>query len=268
MGSPFRRHQQMVHGIASGAAASPASPPAPPPPAPNTAEGQEYAALRVLLHENLRQLSDIASIEARNPKKAEFAKAFAPWIEGVLLAGMEGQAAQDEILIQNMIWAIDYRDFDYALELGAHALQHNLVLPERFNRTVACFLLEEIATISIDHGDLVPHDTLLKVGSLASQHDMPDPAKAKFMKAVSRSFARRADEFDPSADNAPAGGKTAFVDAALSAARRALELDRNVGVKKDIQQLESQLKKLAADIWQNDGKPGSGLDADRQDDAE
>lgn len=243
--SPFRRHQQMVRGLSSGAAVLAATPAAPQPPAADTPEGQEYAVLRVLLHENLRQLADIQSIEARNPKKAEFAKAFASWIEGVLLAGMEGNAAQDEILIQNMIWSIDYRDFDYALQLGEHALRFNLVLPDRFNRTVACFILEEIATISLDHADLVSHEILLKVGTLTREHDMPDAAKAKFMKALSRSFARKADAFDPAADNAPAGGKAAFVQAALEAAKRAFELDRNVGVKKEIERLTGQLKKLS-----------------------
>lgn len=247
MVSPFRRHQQMVRGIASGAAVRAATPHAPEPPPADTAEGQEYAALRVLLHDNIRQLSDIASIEARNPKKAEFAKAFTAWIEGVLVAGEEGHAAQDEILIQNMIWAIDYRDFDYALQLGAHALRFHLALPERFNRTVACFLLEEIAEISLNHQDLVSHDQLLNVGTLTSGHDMPDPAKAKFMKALSRSFTRKAEAFDPAADNAPAGGKASFLDAALRSAQRALELDQNVGVKKDIERLQSQIKKLSAE---------------------
>lgn len=248
MVSPFRRHQQRIRAIASGAATAVIADSAvPAPPAPGTPEGNEYAALRVLLHDNLRDLSEIASIEARNPKKVEFAKAFAAWIEGVLTAGEEGRAAQDEILIHNMIWAIDYRDFDYAMALGRHALKHHLVMPERFNRTVACFLVEEIATISLDHHEAVPHGTLLDLIEVADSHDMPDPARAKLYKAVSRSFGRRADAFDPAADNAPAGGKASFVEAALAAANRAFALDRNVGVKKDIERLTRQLKELSPD---------------------
>lgn len=247
MRSPFRRHQQKVRGIISGTALAISIVAAPPEPAADTPEGQEYAALRVLLHDNLRQLSDVASIEARNPMKAEFAKAFAPWIEGVLLAGLEGDAAQDEILIQNMIWAIDYRDFDYALDLGEHAVKHRLVMPERFNRTVPCFLAEEIATISLDHQDAVTHEQLYRVGALVDGFDMPDPAKAKLCKAFSRSFGRKAEAFDPAADNAPAGGKASFLEAALESAKRAFALDRNVGVKKDIERLTGQLKKLASE---------------------
>lgn len=247
MRSPFRRHQQRVLALAAGSLTATTAANAPPPLEEGTPEGQEYAALRVLLHDNLRQLSDVASIEARNPMKAEFAKAFAPWIEGVLEAGRDGRAAQDEILIQNMIWAIDYRDFEYALQLGEHALAHHLAMPDRFNRTVACFLAEEIATISLDTQDAVSHLQLLRVGEMVDGYDMPDPAKAKLLKAGSRSFARQAEAFDPAADNAPAGGKAAYVEAALRAAKRAFELDRNVGVKKDIERLERQLKELSRD---------------------
>lgn len=248
MVSPFRRHQQRIRAIASGAATAViADSAAPAPPEPGTPEGNEYAALRVLLHDNLRDLSGIASIEARNPKKVEFAKAFAAWIEGVLTAGENGHAAQDEILIHNMIWAIDYRDFDYAMTLGRHALQHNLIMPERFNRTVACFLVEEIATISLDHHELVPHETLVELVPVADSYDMPDPARAKLYKALGRSWSRRADAFDPAADNAPAGGKASFVEAALEAVNRAFALDRNVGVKKDIERLTRQLKELSPD---------------------
>jgi hypothetical protein len=60
MVSPFRRHQLLVNGIASGLAAAPDAEQAPAEPAADTAEGQEYAALRVLLLDNLRQLSDVA----------------------------------------------------------------------------------------------------------------------------------------------------------------------------------------------------------------
>lgn len=245
--SPFRRHQQTVNALLAGAATVTLPGAAPEPPSKDTPEGQEYATLRVLLHDNLRQLSDVQSVEARNPLKAEFAKAFAPWIEGVLEAGKESAGAQDEILIQNMIWAIDYRDFEYALLLGAHALTHNLVLPERFNRTVACFLLEEIATISLDDQDAVTHEQLLQVAALTLERDMPDPAKAKLHKAVGRSFDRKAQAFDPAADSAPAGGKSAYLEAAMSEMQIALKLDRNVGVKKDLERLGRELHKLSAE---------------------
>lgn len=249
MVSPFRRHKQMVHGLKSAGPnhVSHRTPLAAPEPQTDTPAGQEYAALRVLLHDNLRALADTASIEARNPMKAEFAKAFADWIEGVLKAGELGAAVQDEILVTNMVWAIDYRDFDYALRLGAHALKFGLVLPQNYNRTAACFLAEDIATVALAQHELVPLEQLLQVLALVEGADMPDPAKAKLHKAIGRAFRRRAEAFDPSADNAPAGGKSAFATEALTHLQRALALDNSVGVKTDIKELERLLKALEAE---------------------
>lgn len=249
MVSPFRRHQQMVRGLKSAGPnhVSHRAATAPSEPKPDTAAGQEYSALRVLLHDNLITLADTASIEARNPMKAEFAKAFADWIEGVLAAGEQGLAAQDEILVTNMVWAIDYRDIDYALRLGAHVLKFNLVLPERYNRTPACFLAEDIATVALNQHELVTLEQLLQVLAMVEGADMPDPAKAKLHKAIGRAYRRKADTFDPSDDNAPAGGKAAYTAEALAQMQRALELHRDAGVKTDIKELERQLKILAAE---------------------
>lgn len=244
--SPFRRHQMHVRALLSGAAQPDTAPAAAPERAIDTPLGQEYAALRVLLHDNLRSLSDIASIEARNPVKIEMARAFAPWIEGVLQAGEEGQAAQDEILVWNLIWAIDYRDWDYALRLAAHAIRFHLAAPERLKRSLPCFLAEEVGTISLAQNEAVPHDVLGRVLALVEGHDMPDQAKAKLHKALGRSFARRAKSFDPAADNAPAGGKAAYLTEAVAHLQRALQLDNSIGVRSEIKALDKALAKLAA----------------------
>lgn len=241
MFSPALRHRQRVLAQQSGAAKVEAD--APPELERTTPAGQEYAALRVLLHDNLRTLSDIASHEARVPVKVEMARAFAPWIEGVLAS--EGQAAQDEILVTNLVWAIDYRDFDYALRLAAHVIRHGLAMPEKFTRTPACYLAEELATIANAEFDAVNLDHLLAVQHLIDGHDMHDAVRAKLLKAIGRRYAQRAANFDPAADNAPAGGKAAYVETALENLRRALQLDANVGVKKDIERLEREAKKLA-----------------------
>lgn len=247
MVSPFRLHQQRVHGIMTGAISTDARTAALEEPDGTTAQGQEYAALRVLLHDNLRSLSDIASHAARNPVKVDFARAFAPWIDGVLEAATaEGyRAAQDEIVVTNLVWAIDYRDFDYALRLATHVIGNGLALPEKFKRTPACYLAEEVAEIANAEQEAVSHEHLLAVMRLVEDHDFHDAVRAKLHKAIGRSFARKAEDFDPAADNAPAGGKAAFVAMALEHVRRAFTLDKNVGVKKDIERLERAAKALA-----------------------
>lgn len=245
MVSPFRRHQQKIRAQMSGAPVADAAAAAPPEPTGDTEAGREYAMIRVLLHDDLRKLADVASIEARNPMKAEMATAYADWIEGVLAAGEQGLAAQDEILVTNMIWAIDYRDFDYAMRLGAHVLKFNLTLPERYNRTAACFLAEDIATVALEQHELVTLEQLVQVNAMTAGADMPDPARAKLHKAIGRAYERSADAFDPTADNVPAGGKAAYAEEALTHLQRALQLDANVGVKTDIKRVTHMLKKLA-----------------------
>ena len=249
MFSPALRHRQRVLAHLSGTATADAQAPAEL--TADTAIGQEYAGLRVLLYDNLRSLSDVASHEARIPLKIEMARAFAPWIDGVLLAGETGAAAQDEIVTTNLVWAIDYRDFDYALRLAGHAIRHGLAMPERFKRTPACYLTEEVATIANAEQDAVTLEHLIAVQQLVEGHDFHDAVRAKLHKAIGRGFARKADAFDPAADNAPAGGKAAYVAEALEHLQRAFQLDRNVGVKKDIERLERAAKGLADEPPQN-----------------
>ena len=241
MSSPALRRRQKILASLAGTLLPPAAAPAAP--AGDTQAGQEYAALKAVLHDQLRNLSDIQSHELRQPKKAEYAAIYRPWIEGLLEANLP---VQDEILVTNMIWAIDYHDFAYALRLARFAIGHGLILPERYNRTMACFVGEEIATLALASHEDVPHEVLLEVAQLVEGADMPDPALAKLKKALGRSWLRRADSFDPAADNAPAGGALAYAEQALTDLQRALALDANAGVKKDIQRAEALMKKLAA----------------------
>ena len=241
MNSPFlRNRQRLLARQAAGAAPAATAATAPD---PATAAGQEYAALKVLLDDNLRALSDIESHEARQPKKVEFAKAFAPWIDGVIAAD---EAVQDEILLTVMVWALDYGDLAYCLVLGEFALRHGLDMPERYKRSVACFLREDIAQLALDDPDAVDHAMLVRIDQLTGESDMPDPAKAKLDKALGRSWAAKAAAFDASDDNAPAGGAASFAQQGLEHFRRALKLDGKAGVKKDIDRLERLLRDARA----------------------
>jgi hypothetical protein len=206
---------------------------------PETGEvASEYRALYAVLQDNLRSLSDIQSIEGRNPIKREMAETFRAWVDGALAAGAEGTAAQDEIVAQMMIWAIDYRDFERALDIGEHVLRFGITLPERYLRTPACLLAEEIATAVLAEPQLATLDQLMRLDRLTGDYDMPDQARAKLLKALGRAYARAAEQFDAEADSAPAGGKAALLHAALDACKRALQLNKAIGVKKDIERLE------------------------------
>ncbi|MCH2496036.1 MAG: phage terminase small subunit [Erythrobacter sp.] len=248
MKSPFRQHQQRVRAHMAGKAAQASRLNEP---SPDTEAGQEYVFMKVRLAEGLRILQDIESHEARKPVKAQLAKDFADWIDGVLAAD---EPVQDEVLMTNMVWAIDTGDFERAVQIGAFALKHGLAMPDRYNRTAACFLREDIAQIALDAPETVDHGLLLEIDQLTADADMPDAAKAKLSKALGRSWAAKAAAFDPSADSAPAGGAASYWQQALDQLRRALALDRKVGVKKDIETAERRLRELSGEDEPSDNK--------------
>lgn len=237
--SPFMRQRQQKLAALAGTALTAASLAEPD---PESAAGQEYAVLRAVLHDNLRKLQDVESHEARIPMKREFMAEFAPWIAGVLEADAP---VQDEILMTNLVWAIDCGEFDLALMLGRFALKHGLALPERYNRTAACFLREDIAEVALAQPGAVPHEILVEIDQLTAAADMPDAAKAKLDKALGRSWMAKAEDFDPSDETGPAGGAAAFASEGLAHLQRALKLNAKIGVKKDIERAERLLRDLA-----------------------
>lgn len=257
MPSLARRNRAKI--IAAKAASAAGAPPAGVAAAmPETGEGaHEYRSLLAALHNDLRNLSDTQSIEARNPLKRDMAATYQPWVIGALLAGKDGQAAQDEIVVTMMIWAIDYRDIDWALEIAEHVIGFGLALPDRYNRTAPCLIAEEIATAALDNAAAVTHAQLVKTVELTEASDMPDQARAKLMKALGRSFATAAAEFEPEADNAVAGGQAHLLTAAVESFTRALGLNRNIGVKKDLEAAQRHLAKISATADQSgDGQDG------------
>lgn len=240
MTSPFLRNRQRK--LAAQAGEAEAQPTGPATPAEDSEAGREYAGLKVLLEANLRELSDVASIDARRPMKVEFARAFTGWIDGVVEAD---QPVQDDILLTNMVWALDYGDIDRAVILAEFAIKHGMAMPERYNRSVACWLREEVATLAISDPDAVEHAVLVQVDELTAEADMHDQAKAKLNKALGRSWAAKAAAVDASDENTPAGAAASYAEQARDHFKRALQLHAKAGVKKDLEAIERFIRKLA-----------------------
>lgn len=208
----------------------------------------EYNSLLAALHEDLRRLSEIQSRDAKVALKRKLIEAYRPWVAGVLTAEPDAQAPQDEIVVTVFIWALDIRDWRLALEAGAHITRNGLQLPERFHRTAGGLLVSEIAEAAINEPSSVPHDVLLGVTiGEGPAWDMKDETRARLHRAIGESWARAAEAFDPNAESAPAGGKAMLVDAALTALREATRLHSKVGVKKQIEHLECEARRLATE---------------------
>ncbi|UCV02285.1 phage terminase small subunit [Dechloromonas denitrificans] len=195
---------------------------------PDPVRANAYELMLAKLAQDKRRLHDLQSIERRAEVKTQLLPDYQPWIDGVL-EGESGQ--QDDVLMTVFVWAIDIGNFATALKIGAYAIEHNLVMPDQYKRDVPCVLAEEIADQSLkalaveQPADLSAIEQTMQ---LTDGRDMPDQVRAKLQKALG--YAQRA-----------AGNLVAARDALT----RALELHDKVGVKKDIERLDTLIKNSA-----------------------
>jgi hypothetical protein len=209
-----------------------------------------YERLRARLGLCLDELRGIQSIEAKIERKRTMLPEFDAWVEGVLDAAKEDdfQPIQDDIVTQVLVWLLDVGDYTRALPLGAHVLRYGLALPERFKRTAATMVAEEIADAALKaagQDETFELEVLQAADELTANEDMPDEVRAKLKKAIGLELARYADALPEQAADGAAGGKRGAVEAALESLKRALALNPKVGVKKEIERLERDARRLA-----------------------
>ena len=204
---------------------------------------------------DMAALKRIQGEQAKAALKRQMLPNYEGWIEGTL----EGDSGrQDEVITRLMIWAIDVRDYPLAVRIGRYVIVHNLAMPDRFNRTAATALVDEICDPILvqvkadDSTDVSPYLTVLdEIAEFTANSDMPDMVRAKLHKA--RAFALR-------------NGTPAEQETALGLLRTALVMDPGAGVKKEIDRLARVVKKAAAeagsggadDAGSEDGTEGTG----------
>ncbi|MGS3290674.1 phage terminase small subunit [Klebsiella michiganensis] len=180
-------------------------------------------------------LKRVQSDQAKAAMKRQLLPHYEGWIEGTL-DGDSGR--QDEVIVTLMVWAIDAGDYALAVRIGRYVVTHGLLMPDRFNRTAATVLVDEICDPILvqvkadDTTDVTPYLAALdEVAEFTAGSDMPDVVRAKLCKA--RAFALR-------------NGTTEEQITALELLRQALTLDAGAGVKKEIDRLARVVKKAAA----------------------
>lgn len=180
-------------------------------------------------------LKRVQSDQAKAAMKRQLLPHYEGWIEGTL-DGDSGR--QDEVIVTLMVWAIDAGDYALAARIGRYVVAHSLLMPDRFNRTAATVLVDEICDPILvqvkadDTTDVTPYLSVLDdVADFTAGSDMPDVVRAKLCK--SRAFALR-------------NGTTEEQTTALTLLRQALTLDAGAGVKKEIERLARVVKKAAA----------------------
>ncbi|WP_295168193.1 phage terminase small subunit [uncultured Brevundimonas sp.] len=202
----------------------------------------EIMQLKLQLIDHQQTLKATKSQETKIAIKRQFAPLYANWIKGVLEADQAPQREQAaELIATMMIWAIDCGEYQDALPLVEFVLKHKVPMPARFDRDVATFVTDQVAEAAIaayekaEPGvEAFPLEILGRVEDLVADADMHDQVKAKLQKAIGRALASDAGE-----DSRIRQEET------LKRYQRAIELNPSVGVKKDIERLQSALKKSA-----------------------
>lgn len=188
------------------------------------ANGYEMMLLKI--EEDSRRLKRVQSQEKKAEVKREILPHYSPWVAGVLQTGM---GAQDDVIMHVMVWRIDAGDHNGAIDIAEYALKHGLVMPSRYARQTACAVAEEIADSALKAYDAkqpVNLSILTRLMDLIEDHDMPDEVRAKLHKVMGYGLR---DSEQP--------------ELALNQLNRAFQLHERVGVKKDIERLERELKK-------------------------
>ncbi len=203
-------------------------------------------------------LKRVQSDQAKAAMKRQLLPHYEGWIDGTL-DGDSGR--QDEVIVTLMVWAIDAGDYALAARIGRYVVTHSLLMPDRFNRTAATVLVDEICDPILvqvkadDTADVTPYLAVLDdVADFTAGSDMPDVVRAKLCKA--RAFALR-------------NGTTEEQTTALALLRQALTLNAGAGVKKEIERLARVVKKAAAAAGaggdDSTDSPGGGDSSDDSD---
>ena len=230
---------------------------------PSGPAATEFELLMAALGEDMHRLKHIQSKEGKIAAKREMIDRYTPHVDATLAASEEtGTAVQDELLVNMMVWRFDIGDFDRGLDIAAHVLRYGLRLPERYQRTSGTVIAEEVAQAALDANKVdKPFElpVLQRTEQLTADADMPDIVRAKVHKAMGQQLVRIATLADDQPDNAPAGGPHGARSHALKEFRRAAELDAKAGVVKEIERLESWLKKhpVASDTPDASAEPAS-----------
>lgn len=218
--SHARAHFQRVTAARAAATATPGQ---------TLTDCSEYELMLAKLAEDRRRLKQVQSTEGKAELKRHLLPDYAAWVDGVLQAG---QGHQDAVLTSIMVWRIDAGDYHGALDIAAYALPHKLTLPDQYQRPLATLVAEEIADAAKRARDgKQPFDPeiLQRTAELTSDEDMFDQVRAKLHKELGLLL----DSFDKAA--------------ALSHLQRAMQLHDKVGVKKDIERLQRDMKNTGAD---------------------
>lgn len=208
--------------------------------AEGTPQGSAYELMLAQLAAHRRTLKDIQSVERKIEAKKGFLADYDNWVDAVMATD---SGAQDMVLTTVLIWSIDAGAYERALQLATYAVRHKLDLPDQYERSLGTALIDEFAQAALSNkltGEPALQ-VLTAVRDLTDPLDAPDQARAKLYKALGYALIGKVNSNDVDLDKVP----VPRLQEAQSILERALTLFDGVGVKKDIERIDRQLKKRA-----------------------
>lgn len=228
-------------------------------------QGDAYGLMRVKLSQDKGRLSQVQSHERRAEMKARLLPEYFDWI-GTSLA--TGNGAQDQVLTTLMVWAFDAGAYALGLEIAGYVIRHRMPMADDYKRSPAAIVIDELANaylkgqwspLVVQIGDdgarqlgaAAASDApglaraqaaalLIEAEALTAEQDAPDQARAKLHKAIAYAALGKVQTAE---DPDLAAIEPEALRVAAARLQRALELDSNSGVKKDIERIERALAK-------------------------
>ena len=229
--SPAKRH--LVRARAAQAAAAAAS--------DQLMDGTSiYEQTMLQLANDKGRLKNIQSNAGKAVLKTELLPTYDAYIDGVLQAG---RGATDVVVSTLMLWHIDAGSFARALQIADYVIAHKLPMPDSFQRTTGCVIAEEIAEAALiaqRTGVSFDLEVLDRAQQLTQAEDMPDQVRAKLLLAKARGWLATGSKEDPP--------PYPVVQQAVEDLRAAITWDQACGGKKDLENAERLLKKLAESL--------------------
>ncbi|WP_255576264.1 phage terminase small subunit [Comamonas sp. Y33R10-2] len=230
--TPAQRHRARVLAAQQAEAAAATDPHGP-------MQGAEHELMLAQLHQHLRTLKGIQSVERKIEAKRTMLADFDNYLDGVLEADA---GAQDPVVTTTLVWHLDVGNWLQGLQLADYAIRHQLALPDQYNRNLATLLLDEVSEAALK-GQITGQQalvTLAKVDQLTTGHDAHDQARAKLHKAIGWACMGKTSTQDVDVKEL----QLDMASLAIDHLTRAMALNDKVGVKKDVERLERRIKDL------------------------
>ncbi|MBJ9373698.1 phage terminase small subunit [Acinetobacter sp. TGL-Y2] len=205
-----------------------------------------YEQQLLQLNSDKNRLKNIQSTQNKVELKRQLLPNYKPYIQGVLEIK---PGVQDAVITEMLVWSIDIGDYSFALDLAEYVLEHGLKLPDRFERSEACFITEDIAEgfLKILKTDVAISDNdfyqLYRLDDLInneyidpSKRDMPDEVKAKLYLALGKANMRFIKDESELA--------FAYASHAQNFLEKAVKLDDKCGGRTDLNKMTKLVNKL------------------------